>query len=70
MFTENNHYQLHVARQRELEAEAEEYRLRSSAKKASRNALRKRVGIKLISLGEKIAQQPKKEAKLAFSARR
>ncbi|MCP4139836.1 MAG: hypothetical protein GY755_06015 [Chloroflexi bacterium] len=69
MFTENNHYQLHTARQNELEATAEEYRLRSSVKKAGRNALRKRVGTKLISLGEKIAQQPKQEAKLAFSAR-
>ena len=70
MFTENNHYQLHTARQNELEAMAAEYRLRSSAKKAEHNALRKRVGTTLISLGEKIAQQPKQEAKLAFSARR
>ena len=69
MFTENNHYQLHNARQAELEATAAEYRLRSSVQKAGPNALRKRVGTKLISLGEKIAQQPKQETKLAFSAR-
>ena len=70
MFNTNNHYQLHTARQAELEAEAEEYRLRSSVKKADRNAFRKHVGAKLISLGERIAQQPKQEANLAFSARR
>ena len=70
MFNTNNHYQLHTARQAELEAEAEEYRLRSSVKKADRNAFRKRVGTKLISLGQKLAQQQEPEAQLVFSARR
>ena len=60
MFTMNNHYQLHAARQAELEAIAEDYRLLSVVEKANRDALRKRTGLKLISLGQKLTQQTDK----------
>ena len=68
MFT-NNHYQLHLARQRELESEAQDYRLSSAVSKENGNALRKRVGTMLISLGQKLAQEAGKESQLAFSTR-
>ena len=70
MFRVNDHYQLHTARQKELEAVAQNYRNSSELAKGSSDALRKRIGVTLISFGEKLAQDPKQEAKLAFSAQR
>ena len=66
----NNHYQLHLAHQKELEVAAQNYRLSSAILEENGTALRKRVGRTLISLGEKLSQQPEKEVQLAFSARR
>ena len=68
MFT-NNHYQLHLARQRELESEAQDYRLSSAISEENANVFRKRVGTMLISLGQKLAQESGKESQLAFSTR-
>jgi len=67
MFT-NNHYQLHLTRQRELESEAQDYRLSSAVSKENGNALRKRIGATLISLGQKLAQESERDIRLIFSA--
>ena len=68
MFT-NNHYQLHLARQRELESEAQDYRLSSLSSEESAKVLRKHIGATLISLGQKLAQESGKESQLVFSTR-
>ena len=70
MFKANNHYQLHTARQTELEAEAQDYRISSALTEGNSDALRKQIGATLISFGEKLAQESKKEAQLTFSAQR
>lgn len=68
MFTTNNHYQLHMARQSELEAEARNQHISSMLMdKKNGDVFRKRIGEALISFGEKLAQEPKREAQLAFS---
>ena len=66
----NNHYQLHLARQKELEVAAQNYRLSSAISDEKSTALRKRVGTTLISLGQKLAQESEKDIRLAFSAQR
>ncbi len=69
MFT-NNHYQLHLARQRELESEAQGYRLSSLSSEEKAKGFRKHVGATLISLGQKLAQESDQDMRLAFSAQR
>ena len=72
MFPTNmtTHYDLHLVRQRELEAVAENYRLSTMIQRDNKLiAARKRVGLMLISLGQKLAQQPGKDIQLAFSAK-
>ena len=73
MFPTNmtNHLALHNARQRELEAAAQGYRLAASVKqeKAVIGATRKHVGTMLISLGQKLAQQSGQDVQLVFSAK-
>ncbi len=71
----NNHYQLQLHHQNELEASARNGRIISiisretfMVSKESREPLRKRIGTMLISFGQKLAQEPKKKANLAFSA--
>lgn len=60
MFASSPHYHeaLHNARQQELEAQAQSYRLAASVspKKTWSPALRQGIGQQLISLGEKLAQ--------------
>ncbi len=70
MFPTNmtNHFALHAARQSELEAAAQDYRLVASVKqeKTVIAATRKHVGAMLISLGQKLTQDSEQEAQLAF----
>ena len=68
MFSTNTHYQMHTARQMELEADAKKYRVASKVAGESRDALRKRIGVTLITLGQKLAQETEKDIRLAFSA--
>ena len=70
MFPENrnNHYQLHLARQRELELNARMHRLSSAVAKENENTLRKRIGTTLILLGKKLSQEPEKDIQMPFVA--
>ena len=69
MFTTNNHYQLHTARQSVLEKNAEKIRLIASLQKDDgASALRKRVGVSLIAVGQRLAEQPERELQLTFSS--
>ena len=70
MFPENrdNHYQLHLARQRELELNARMHRLSSAVTKKNGNALRKRIGMMLISLGRKLSQEAEQDIQMAFAS--
>lgn len=64
----NNHYKYHLARQRDLEAAAQEYRISTMVgKKKKNNVVRKYIGALLIKLGQKLAQQPGQDAQLAYS---
>ena len=66
----SNHYELHLARQRELEAAAQDYRLSAMVGKKKKNSTaRKYVGGKLISLGQKLAQGHIQDAQLSFSTK-
>jgi len=66
----NNHYEFYLARQRDLEAVAQEYRLSTLVeKKKKKFVVRKYIGEILISLGQKLAQQPRQDAQLAFSSK-
>jgi len=68
--TLNNHYENHLARQRDLEAAAQEYRLSAMVGKMKKvNLVRRYLGAILISLGQKLAQQPEQDAQLVFSIR-
>jgi len=72
MFPTNmtNHLALHNARQRELEAAAQNYHLAAMVQKDNQvNVARKHVGAILISLGHKLAQEPGQEAQLIFSTK-
>ena len=66
MFSTNTHYQLHIARQKELEAEAQKYRLCAKIAGENNKGLRKRIGTSLIVLGKKLAQEP--DIQLTFSS--
>ncbi|MBC8334127.1 MAG: hypothetical protein ISR59_10515 [Anaerolineales bacterium] len=56
--TLNNHYEYRLARQRELESAAQEYRLSTMVgKKKKINLVRRYMGAILIYLGQKLAQQ-------------
>lgn len=64
----NTHQALIAARQRELEVEAANYRLVQSLA-GDVPPLRQRIGSLLITLGQKLAQEPKNDARLVLSAR-
>lgn len=65
-----NHQALHDARQRELEADAQVYRLLKATRQAGEiSPVRHRIGILLIQLGTKIAQMPQQDVRLVFSTR-
>jgi len=65
-----NHYEYHLARQRDLEAAAQEYHLSTMLGKKNKNFIvRKYIGKLLISLGQKLAQQPRQDAQLVFSTK-
>ena len=68
MFSTNTHYQLHAARQSELEADAQRYRIASKVAKENGDILRKRIGAALITLGQKLVQESEQDIQLAFSA--
>ncbi len=69
MFTTNNHYELHIARQAELEKNAKNNSLLVSLQKNDGvSALRKRVGSSLISVGQRLAEQPERELQVVFSS--
>ena len=72
MFSENknNHYQLHLARKKELESVAQMQRLSSAVAKENGIALRKRIGTTLISLGKKLAQESEQDTRMTFAAQR
>ncbi len=56
------------ARQRELEAIANNERLAKLIENPEVSPLRQRIGMMLIDLGEKVAQEPKRDARLVLSA--
>ena len=70
MFSENknNHYQLHLARQKELEFNARMHRLSSVVATEKGITLRKRIGTTLILLGKKLSQEPEQDARMTFAA--
>ncbi len=69
--TSNNHQILHNARQRELEAAAENYRRISSLAKKNRiSSLRQLIGSMLIELGQKVAQENQQDTRLVLSAQK
>ena len=67
---QHNYYHLYLDRQRELKAEAQNYRLSSMISEENDKALRKRIGAILISFGQKLAQESERDIRLAFSAQR
>lgn len=69
--TLNNHYEYHLDRQQELEAAPQEYRLSTVVvgKKKKINLVRRYLGVILIYLGQKLAQQSGQDTQLVFSAK-
>lgn len=66
----NNHQVLHEARQCELEAAAQHNRqVKALTQNGDVSRLRQRIGSMLIELGQKVAQEPKRDVRLVFSAR-
>ena len=70
MFSLNgyDHFELHKARHRELEAAAQKQRLvKALTAKGDVSPLRQRIGSMLIELGRKVAQEPKQDVRLILS---
>ena len=67
MFSTNTHDYVHIARHKELEAEAQKYCLYTKLpKKNAGSILRKRIGTSLIVLGKKLVKEA--DAQLIFSS--
>lgn len=65
------HQLLHKARQRELEADVQANRLVCATRQAGLiSFIRQRIGMSLIALGKKVAQEPQYDVRLLLSARR
>ena len=66
----NTHQVLHDARQRELEAAAQKYRLvKALAQIGDVSPLRQQIGSMLIELGRKVSREPKQDVRLVLWAR-